>query len=254
MERPHGQVGPPTRGAPRLDRGRTSDDALGPHYRIETDAAELTQEAAMRRVLLRGAEIATVIDLGAATGSWSRSMKPLLPHAHFHLIEAQPRWREELERCAAEVEDVSVTHAAVAEREGECWFQIPDENPYGGRAFESDSGDGLVKVPAVSVDSEVERHGFEGPFALKFDIHGFEREVLRGARRTLESTSLIVMEMLNYHDEGRRFPDLLGHVTELGFQCVDVAEPMWRPWDGAFWQIDLFFVPKHRPEGRYRLF
>ncbi len=255
MERP-GQTPPSPRGGPRVTRGPAPNAGpFGRSYRIEKSAGELTHEAAMRRVLLRGVEIATVIDLGAATGAWSRSMKQhLLPHAHFHLIEAQPRWRDELAKCVAEVEDLSVTHAAVAERDGECWFQIPDENPYGGRAYESADRDDLVKVPAVAIDSEVERRGLAGPFALKFDIHGLEREVLAGARRTLESTNLIVMEMLNYAGDGRYFADLMGHVVDLGFQCVDVAEPMWRPRDGAFWQLDMFFVPMKRPEARYRGF
>jgi FkbM family methyltransferase len=242
-------------GARGLASGGDAPDVFGGSYRIEQQAGQLTHLAALERVLERGVEIATVIDLGAAGGGWSSSMKQgPLPHCRFHLIEAQPRWREQLEQSVAAVPDLSFTHAAVAERDGECWFQIPDANPYGGRAYESESTDGLVRVPAVCIDSEVERQGLEGPFAIKFDIHGLEREVLRGARRTLQRTNLLVMEMLNYGDDGRYFPELLAHVTELGFQCVDIAEPMWRPHDGAFWQLDMFFVPMSRPEACYRGF
>ena len=44
------------------------------------------------------------------------------------------------------------------------------------------------------------------------------------------------------------------HLDELGFRCVDMAEPMFRPFDDALWQLDMFFVRRDRPEASYDQF
>ena len=98
--------------------------------------------------------------------------------------------------------------------------------------------------------AEVARRSLSPPFLVKLDTHGFEVPILDGASRTLEETSLLVVEAYNF-DLGPgalRFPDLCRLLEQRGFRCVDLADPMWRPRDGALWQLDLLFVPASRPE------
>ncbi|ALJ39587.1 hypothetical protein FE88_22055 [Azospirillum brasilense] len=109
-------------------------------------------------------------------------------------------------------------------------------------------------VRQVSLDREVERLSFEGPFLVKLDTHGTEREILAGAHRVLENCDLLVIEMYNYGEDSRRFPAMCQHVESLGFHCIDMAEPMYRDHDRAFWQVDFFFVRKERPEALYPSF
>jgi len=96
----------------------------------------------------------------------------------------------------------------------------------------------------------VERRGLEPPYLVKLDTHGHEVSILEGARRTLQASSLLVVEAYNFDiGEGAlRFHQMCRHMEELGFRCADLADPMWRPGDAFFWQMDLFFVPRNRPE------
>ena len=95
--------------------------------------------------------------------------------------------------------------------------------------------------------------GLPGPYLLKFDTHGFELPILNGAARTLAETEVIVMECYNFRigPHALTFDEMCRHLGERGFRCIDLVEPMHRPRDDSFWQMDLVFVRQTRPEFAY---
>jgi hypothetical protein len=54
------------------------------------------------------------------------------------------------------------------------------------------------------------------------------------------------MEMYNFDltAHSRRFPQMCQHLEDLGFRCCDLADPMLREHDRAFWQMDMLFMRK----------
>jgi len=38
------------------------------------------------------------------------------------------------------------------------------------------------------------------------------------------------------------------YLGERGFRCIDLVDPLYRRRDDAFWQMDLVFIRKDRPE------
>ena len=79
------------------------------------------------------------------------------------------------------------------------------------------------------------------------DVHGAERTILTGARRFMEQCDFVVFETYNFGPATRRFGQMAVYFEEeFGLRCIDMAEPKWRPYDNALWQLDLYFV---RPEG-----
>ena len=42
------------------------------------------------------------------------------------------------------------------------------------------------------------------------------------------------------------------YLADLGFRCIDLVDSMYRPYDDAFWQMDLVFVRQARPEFSYQ--
>jgi hypothetical protein len=71
---------------------------------------------------------------------------------------------------------------------------------------------------------------------LKFDTHGYELPILKGARQTLNKTSLIIMEAYNFKisDHALRFHEMCAYMECLGFRCFDIADPMLRDYDKSF--------------------
>lgn len=215
----------------------------------------LSHTQALKRIVGRGVECRTAIDVGASDGRWTTLARKAWPDARYHLIEAFRQWEPALTAFCGDDPRLSFTLAAAGEADGTTPFSNSVEEPFGGSAMPG-AGEPQWIVPQVAIDCEVERLGLAGPFLIKLDTHGTEREILAGAEKTLEQTSVLVIEMYNFGDDARRFPAMCQHVESLGFHCIDIGEPMFRDRDRdrAFWQIDFFFVRKDRPEALHSTF
>lgn len=190
--------------------------------------------------------IRTVVDVGASTGIWTEEVRPHWPDARFLLIEAQDVHFAELEAYAGSHANVYVEKAAASDHVGEIHFL--STNPWGGSASaEAFSVDDVV-LPCITVDTAVERHQLDGPYILKLDTHGHEREILAGAEHVLEQAALVVIEAYNFANFGRMtFWELCAAMVEYGFRPAGLFDPMTRPSDGLLWQMDLAFLPASRP-------
>jgi FkbM family methyltransferase len=190
--------------------------------------------------------VASVIDVGASTGIWSRSAMSYFPEAQYLLIEAQPVHAPELDRFVSEHPNACVELTAAGPVNGTIRFDATD--PFSGRASEAAVGPHSIEVPVATIDSLVERHDLPAPYCLKLDTHGFETPILEGAIRTLDQTNLVVMECYNFRlPDALLFHEMCRHMSGFGFRCIDLVDQMYRPGDLAFWQADLFFARESDP-------
>jgi len=208
----------------------------------------MLSQAALDRILSRGMTIGTVVDIGASNGMWSQSVMPYFPHARYLLIEAQSVHAADLRRFTASHSNAEYVLKAAGEKAGTIYFDGAE--PFSGQAMTEPSREGLIEVPVCSIDEEIASRGLPGPYMLKFDVHGFELPILRGAKETLKNTALLVMECYNFEiaPECLLFHDMCRHLHLLGFRVADMSEPLWRPHDKMLWQMDIFFVRSDRPE------
>lgn len=186
--------------------------------------------------------VATVIDVGASTGIWSQEAARFWPDADYLLIEAQDGHFDQLDAYAAASPRRHAVHAAASDHVGVIHFLT--ENLWGGSAngaaFEHDS----VAVPCTTVDQAVAERGLAGPYLLKLDTHGHEREILAGADQVLADAALLVIEAYNFANFGRmRFWELCAELEQRGFLPAGIYDPMTRPSDGLLWQMDMCFLP-----------
>ncbi len=213
----------------------------------------LSHQHAFERCVAREVEVNTVIDLGAAKGGWSSVARKYWPDAHYHLVEAKEYWRPALEKVTARTPNTSFTIAAVSDTPGTVYFPA-DARPYGGRAINTvPKKIDVVEIPATSIDEEVRKFDLKPPFFIKMDTHGTELDILKGARETLPETQLLCIEMYNFGGQ-RRFFELIGDLEEMGFACVDIAEPLFRYLDACLWQIDVFLMPSDSDCLKKRMF
>jgi FkbM family methyltransferase len=200
-------------------------------------------------VLARRHPIATVIDVGASNGMWSRLARPHFPDAAYLLIEAQGLHHErDLALLKASDPTFDYVIAAAGNHEGILHFYA--DAPLGGVASETHTGKFDIIVPATTIDLEVTRRSLRPPFLIKLDTHGFEVPILEGAAATLASTGALVIEAYGFELQPGtlRFHQLCAYLEVRGFRCIDIVDVMYRPSDGALWQMDLFFVPSSSPE------
>jgi FkbM family methyltransferase len=196
-------------------------------------------------------EIATVIDVGASNGCWTELALRHWPKASYLLVEAQRNPHEPaLRRLRSRVPQVEYVLAAAGARTGTIHFDASD--PFAGRASDRPVEHCDIEVPVTTLDHEVEQRRLRGPYLVKLDTHGFEVQILEGARRVLAESALLVVESYNFTlcDGALRFPDLCDHLERAGFLPIGIVDAMYRPKDGALWQLDCFFARSDRPEFR----
>ncbi|MDF2577456.1 MAG: hypothetical protein K0S74_940 [Chlamydiales bacterium] len=210
----------------------------------------LATKRTLKNLAARNMSIATIIDIGASDGRWSVQARDVWPDAKFHLIEANNYHQPLLEKLSKNDHSFSYSLAAAGRADGVIYFDESD--PFGGRAFNSSEGvtNNLAKVKQVSVDAEIQRLNLKGPYLIKLDTHGYEVPILEGAINALKDTELVILETYNFQQgpEGLLFYEMCAYMHKLGFRVIDISEPLWRKKDGAFWQIDIFFIKESRPE------
>jgi FkbM family methyltransferase len=222
-------------------------DALDINEKMAAVAMETP--VALRRIVSRGIEVGTVIDIGASNGAWSASAMKFFPNAQYLLIEAQQVHEPQLKAFTAAHANAQYILKAAGEKPSTIYFDATD--PFAGQA-RTEAAPGLIEIPVTSVDHEIVNRNLPGPYLLKFDVHGFELPILRGAEKALAQTSLLVMECYNFEiaSDMLMFPDMCRYMQERGLRVIDMSEPLWREKDQALWQMDFFFMPAGRPEFR----
>lgn len=225
---------------------RVANALLGPTglqlYRKGTD-----MESVLRLIAARDQSIATVIDLGVARGHWSELALPLFPHARF--IGVDPLREREPYLRALKARNPRFDYVlGVAGEENGGTAKLAVTADLDGSTVEGDDGD-MREVPVHSLDAIVARQKLSRPYFIKFDTHGFEAPILKGAERTLAETKYLVMEVYNYRLTGRTllFHEMCALLETKGFRVFSLADPLQRPGDHALWQMDLFFARHNDP-------
>ena len=213
-----------------------------------------TMEGACKAIAARKHPIATVIDLGASDGRWSRDFMRFYPKSRYLLIEAQPVHEDDLKAFCEAHPNAEYVLAAAGNAPGEIYFD--DATPLGGQASYTPTSRHKARLPMTTVDDEVRSRQLPGPYLLKFDTHGFELPILEGARETLKNTEIIIMECYNHRisPESLLFDEMCAHLRTLGFQTIDLADPLFRPYDDTLWQLDFVFVRADWPGLQYEGF
>lgn len=220
--------------------------ALRAGFTIQRSDSTSTMDSALSRVA-QWCSVATIIDIGASDGRWTVLTRDHFPRAQFHLIEAQDVHEPALRTLVSAHARISYVLAAAGDRPGRIHFDTSD--PWGGAASASSFGDSDTMLAMTSVDVEVDRLDLHGPFLIKLDTHGFEREILTGASRTLEDTNVVVVEAYNFtlRPGALRFHELVTYLETLGFRPVDVVNVLRRPADHVLWQFDMVFARGEHP-------
>ena len=170
------------------------------------------------------------------------------PNSKYLLVEAQPTHLEALTEFASTCPNVEFVLSAAGDRQGRIYFDAG--NPFGGQASRTPYDHNNIEIPVTTIDHEVGSRNMAGKFLLKLDTHGFELPIFEGASATLEKTAIIIVECYNFKisPECLLFYEMCAYLDGRGFRCIDLVDPLWRPYDNAFWQMDLIFIRKDSPQ------
>ena len=212
----------------------------------------LSQEATLARIRDKhDFKLGTIIDVGSSDGRWSFKTLEFFPKARYLLIDGNKVHEPQLMQFKQKFPNTEFVIAAAGEEVGTIWFD--DSSPLGGLASDKPLSDSYVEVPVTTLDYEIDQRSLPGPFCIKLDTHGYEVPILEGAQHTLAQTELVIIETYNFKvaPDSLHFTEMIQFMAERGFKVIDMCEPLFRPADGSFWQIDLYFMRDSRPEFGY---
>lgn len=189
--------------------------------------------------------IKTVIDVGAAAGTWYEKSVKVWPNAHHILFEPLIERKKELELLKQNHPNISLCFSALGKEKSKLEFTISDD--LDGSGFYGKGN--LREVNVEALDDILIELKKTGPYLLKLDTHGFEIPIFEGAKQMLENTELIIVEVYGFYvaPNSLLFWQICEYLNTQGFRLFDIVDTMRRSKDEAFWQADAFFMKKSNP-------
>jgi FkbM family methyltransferase len=191
-----------------------------------------------------------IVDIGAYKGEWSTMAREVFPAAEILMLEAQEERIPDLERAKKLLGgkiDYRISLLGAEHREGVIFNKYPNA-PTGNSVLRGWKAGNKFQVECTmrTVDAILSAAGKSKPDLMKLDVQGYELEVLKGARKSLEQVQAVLMEvsLIDMYENNPLLHDVTAFMKEQGFIAYDICGLMRRPLDMALAQVDIIFVPQ----------
>lgn len=200
----------------------------------------------------------TVYDVGVGFGTpW---LYEAFPESGFVLVEAQERFRSQVER-AAKMTGGEVVMSALGRAPGKLKLRVPQLLAEGASINDRSAEflrlettasrnviDEFTEVSTTTLDA-IAVH--PSPYVVKIDVEGAEMDVLAGGREAMQRTELLLLEMSVLHRFAGEpsFAERIAFLDQLGFELFDIPDLSQTSTDGPLSFIDAAFVRKDRRPG-----
>jgi FkbM family methyltransferase len=215
---------------------------------LQVDRATST-EACFTRLRGKALHLSSLINIGAGRGDDIAFFRNVWPELQALMIDMDERFLPNWRKLA---QDFPVKHIVCGAGREDTEGAFEKSNVTGGALSEKAVGENVRRIPIRRIDTLVHQFGMPPPYFLKFDTHGVELDVLAGCSETLRYTNLIMMEAYNFKlnfvgKKNLTFDEMSLHMKSLGFRCVDICDPLFRPSDQALWQFHMLFIRDDHP-------
>jgi len=203
----------------------------------------LDMDSMAQRLSHRNVPIKSVFDIGASDGKWSIACMKHFNNASYLAVEPLEERGNALEIKKGKFENFDYALCVAGDVDGE-EVRLNVTEDLDGTTVEGQNSGSSRTCSVRTIDSLAKERKLAGPYLLKFDTHGYELPILSGCTNVLKETTAIIMESYNFQltSNSLRFHEIITHMENLGFRPADIADPMLRLHDKAFWQIDILFL------------
>jgi FkbM family methyltransferase len=173
-----------------------------------------------------------ILDVGAHSGDWTRTMSTLFQDAKFLMIEANPKKTKALSAYSTQ-SGHQFEIAVVGDKAKSVVFHAHKHFNTGGSVFREENYKywkphviETFSAEMVTIDSIVKRRGFGPVDMLKIDIQGAEFIALLGAVETLASVTYVMLEasVHQYNPGAAGFADINTFLELQGFRLYDIID------------------------------
>jgi FkbM family methyltransferase len=201
----------------------------------------------LKTLASRGFQPRTIVDVGACEGEWTQLSHKIWPRAKNIMIEPNRALSPNLRKLAISL-DGAFFDALLGATDGEevSFYQMEKASFSGSSVLNerSDAKRTIEKRTLTTLDAL--QANFQSPGFLKIDVQGYELEVLRGAKNSIELFDAVLMEVaiIEINEGAPLMREVINFMDDLGFIASEVPEVHRRPLDGGLSQIDVIFIRK----------
>jgi FkbM family methyltransferase len=180
------------------------------------------------------------VDVGANIGVYATWGAKIVGRTGAVLaLEPVPQTRWWLERICTQngLDHVEVIPFAAGEEEGSAWMKTTD-GASGLARVVTEPSEG-IQVPITTLDRIL---GSRAPALIKIDVEGHELSVLRGARRTLETTRPPVVFEAPDFGGGSGTAECVRFLDSIGYRVISLTTRGTRPFDPLEYSHNLLAV------------
>jgi FkbM family methyltransferase len=205
-------------------------------------------EGSLAQVQALGFMPKTVIDVGAAIGSFTRTCYAIFPQAQYVLLEPLEEYVPSLKQVVNAIPRAAYEIAVAAANEGTAPLNVHEDLVGSSLYRESEEGANVNgvrrEVRSLTLDRLIVERSLRPPYLVKIDVQGAELDVLRGGEALLGGAEYVLMEMslFQFFQNGPLFCDMVSYMESKGFVPYDIIGPQYRPLDWALSQVDVVFV------------
>jgi len=185
-----------------------------------------------------------VVDVGAASGTWTEEFLGLFPRAHFLMIDPLEGNKLALEALSERDPRIHYWRGVAGTKAGDAEFVSSGDQSslFTGSEFTGN----MVQVPMARLDTLVSEHAIAGSLLIKIDVQGAELQVLEGALAILERCAALVIELTvtPIYPDAPLATEVIAWLDDAGFVLFDICSYAQRPRDGRLSQSDMLFVRK----------
>ncbi len=191
-----------------------------------------------------------VFDVGASNGSWSIKASGYFGSAQFHLFDPLLENEPALKLLCERDTRFHYRLTALGAEPGEVQMNVtPDHDASSLLRWDGEDPARRRTIPVATLDQLMDRGDLPEPGLVKIDVQGFELEVLKGARRALETAEVFIVEVNLYEFMHKcpRVHDVVAFFAERRYYLFDIAGMLRRPFDENLAQMDLVFASASSP-------
>lgn len=212
-------------------------------YQIRATHVPLQSFEEGMRQIAKNFNIDIVVDIGVA--HHTNDLYQAFVGKQFLLIEANPAFRENLEKLKKQLH-AKIEMVFCGEKSGETTLNVPKNNRRASAYTTKNSEHESITVKTETLDNLMARNGLlSGNTLLKIDVEGAELDVLKGAKKTLLQTKILVLEIcwgVPFTPKASDYTDVLLFVKNLGFKLNNIVEGGGILRHGRLTHADFIFV------------
>lgn len=198
----------------------------------------------------RGLKLNYILDVGAHSAQWIRSLMKFYPASTAYLIEPLSEMEENLKQFCIEYPGSKYFLNGAGSAEDVLY--LTTECPLEGANFLVEKNPYLIdrkgqrEIKIITVDSLISEDKIKMPDLVKLDVQGFEIEVLKGCELLFGKTEVFIIEvsLFEFVKGTPLFSEVINFMSAKGYEVYDIPGFLRRPFDNALGQVDVCFAKR----------